>query len=127
VSEPLTMVPGEIVCVPVAAANEIAIVCEPSEPARMTRPFVALPPAKAVVHAAPSTLADITRVLVVIGPVDPLLPLPPHAVDTNRIDIAIAKRRCIGRSVFGNSGAAPAYIAPSCAESRHVHAKSLSV
>jgi hypothetical protein len=66
----------------------------------MTRPFVALPPAKAVIHAAPSTLADIARVLVVVGPVAPLPLPPPHAVDTNRIDIAIAKRRCIDRSVF---------------------------
>jgi hypothetical protein len=58
-------------------------------------------------------LADITRVLVVVGPVDPLL-LPPHAVDTNTTDIAIARRRCIDRSVSGTRGATSLH----CAELR---------
>jgi hypothetical protein len=71
-----------------------------------------------VFHAAPSTLALITREPVLFGAVVPLLPLPPHAVEARRTDLAIAKRRCIDRSLRGFVPA-PAYVAPTRSENRH--------
>jgi hypothetical protein len=68
----------------------------------MNTPFDTLPPAEVVLHATPSTLAVITRVPVLVGPVVPLLLLLlPHAAETRRTDIAIATRRCIARSLRG--------------------------
>src|SRR5512135_1988060 len=111
------MVPAEMVCVPAAAAKEIPIVCVPSEPARMTAPFETLPPTASVLHAAPSTFADIARPPVLVGPVDPLPLLPPHAVEITSADVSIIKHLRIDCSWRGFERG-PTYIAPSPPENR---------
>jgi len=86
----------------------------------MTTPFDTLPPTNAVLHAVPSTFADIERVAVPVlfGLVDPLSLLLPQAVETSSADIAINTRILIDRSL-GVAIRAAVYIAWLRRENRH--------